>query len=113
MSAELSLTLHDNEGALLRVLGTLERRGFRVLAVHGEARGGKTELRLKVDGQGRCIEVMMRQLQRLYDVQEVRRAVPLRPLRVEIRTPLRPKSRRALDFLGIPEPHHETIRVSA
>ena len=38
MRYRLDLTLRHAEGALARVLGTAERRGFRPVAVEGETR---------------------------------------------------------------------------
>ena len=52
MRYQLDLTLRQAEGALARVLGAAERRGFRPLAVDGEAQpdGDRWYLRLTVEG---------------------------------------------------------------
>ncbi len=109
MSTELTLLMHNAEGALLRVLGTLERRGFRVLEFHGMPRGDCTEMRLAVDGRGRCVEVMVRQLQRIEDVRDVRAGVPQRATVLRVTPMTDRRSRRTLDFFGIPEPRHQGI----
>ena len=53
MRYQLDLTLRQAEGALARVLGTAERRGFRPLSVDGEAQpdGDRWYLRLTVEGE--------------------------------------------------------------
>ena len=55
MRYQLDLTLRQAEGALSRVLGAAERRGFRPLAVDGEAQadGDRWYLRLTVEGERR------------------------------------------------------------
>ena len=64
---ELSLTLAPAEGALVRVLGLIERRGFRLGAVRSEPspRGLDVFLQLPADRPG---DVLLRQVQRLHDV---------------------------------------------
>ncbi|TAH40531.1 MAG: acetolactate synthase [Dokdonella sp.] len=65
---QLDLTLRRAEGALTRVIGTAERRGFRPLSVDGEARedGDRWHLRLSVEGE-RPAEFLTTQLEKLYD----------------------------------------------
>ena len=62
---ELSLTLAPAEGALVRVLGLIERRGFRLGAVRSEPspRGLDVFLQLPADRPG---DVLLRQVQRLH-----------------------------------------------
>lgn len=68
----LTLALDRAEGALLRLLGTVERRGWNVVAVTAaEADGAHYRVDLTLDGQ-RDPEVLCRQLQRLIEVREVR-----------------------------------------
>jgi acetolactate synthase regulatory subunit len=72
MSRRLQIELDTSEGALLRVLGTVERRGFALL----DLRAGKPDeqrylLQLTLDG-ARDAEVLCRQLERLVDVRTVR-----------------------------------------
>ena len=68
MRYQLDLILRRAEGALVRVLGTTERRGFRPLALEGQARddGDRWHLRMTVEG-ARAPEVLQQQLARLYD----------------------------------------------
>lgn len=72
MSYQLAMRLTVIEGALLRVLGTVEHRGFRVLScrVHTEATGACYRVDLDVEGE-RDVALLCRQMARLYDVQEV------------------------------------------
>ena len=72
MNRRLEIQLDDSEGALLRVLGTVERRGFALL----ELNAGKPDLesyalQLTLEST-RDAEVLCRQLERLVDVRTVR-----------------------------------------
>ncbi|MGY0505032.1 ACT domain-containing protein [Luteimonas sp. e5] len=68
----LDLTLRQAEGALARVLGTTERRGYRPLAVDGEADAGDEcwRLRMTVEGE-RGADGLRTQLAKLYDCLQV------------------------------------------
>lgn len=68
MRYRLDLTLRRAEGALARVLGTAERRGFQPVSVDGEARddGDRWHLRMIVEGT-REPEGLQQQLAKLYD----------------------------------------------
>ena len=68
MRYRLDLTLRHAEGALARVLGTAERRGFQPLSVDGEAHddGDRWHLRMTVEGT-REPEGLQQQLAKLYD----------------------------------------------
>ncbi|WP_256645642.1 ACT domain-containing protein [Thermomonas paludicola] len=68
MRYQLDLTLRRAEGALVRVLGTAERRGFAPLSVDGDARddGDRWHLRMTVEGE-REPEGLLQQLAKLYD----------------------------------------------
>ena len=68
MRYRLDLTLRHAEGALARVLGTAERRGFRPVAVEGETRpdGDRWHLQMTVEGE-RPAETLHAQLAKLYD----------------------------------------------
>ena len=71
MSHELLVEMEPVEGALLRVLGTVERRGFGLRAVTSERIDDRRQsLRLELDGD-RDPEVLCRQLERLVDVRQV------------------------------------------
>ena len=68
MRYQLDLTLRRAEGALVRVLGTAERRGFQPVRVDGDASGDGDQwrLRMTVEGQ-REPEGLQLQLAKLYD----------------------------------------------
>ncbi|GIX35447.1 MAG: hypothetical protein KatS3mg126_1226 [Lysobacteraceae bacterium] len=108
--AELHLTLAAAEGALVRLLGTIERRGFRIDAVEATSDPRGLRVRVRLADGGRPVEVLIRQLQRLADVREARIAVD-RPAFVLPRQPdplpelsrIAQGRRRGLSFLGIPE----------
>ncbi len=64
----LDLTLRSAEGALVRVLGAAERRGFKPVRVDGETQtdGDRWHLRLTVEGERPC-ETLRAQLEKSYD----------------------------------------------
>jgi len=68
MRYQLELTLRRAEGALTRVLGTAERRGFAPLSVdaHAHADGERWQLRMTVQGE-REPEGLQHQLAKLHD----------------------------------------------
>ncbi|WP_329923871.1 ACT domain-containing protein [Stenotrophomonas geniculata] len=73
MQYRLDLVLHPAEGALLRVIGMAERRGFAPRAISGAISGapvaaddGRWHLQLVVDGQ-RPAETLCRQIEKIYD----------------------------------------------
>ena len=68
MRYQLDLTLRRAEGALVRVLGTAERRGFQPVRVDGDASGDGDQwrLRMTVEGQ-REPEGLQLQLAKLHD----------------------------------------------
>lgn len=68
MIHRLEVTLQDAEGALLRVLGTTERRGFRVRTMHAEI-GADALFWVELTLEGtRDAELLSRQLTRLHEV---------------------------------------------
>ena len=71
MSHSLELALDRAEGALLRVLGTIERRGWNVIAVNAVTNADAYAVRLTLDG-ARDAQILCRQLERLVDVRQVR-----------------------------------------
>ena len=72
MSRRLEIELDDKEGALLRVLGTVERRGFTLLGMSADhAEPHRYAVRLCLDSE-RDPQVLCRQLERLVDVRAVR-----------------------------------------
>lgn len=68
MRYQLDLTLRQAEGALARVIGTTERRGFSPVSMDGETRsdGDRWHLRMTVEGE-RAPESLQQQLAKLYD----------------------------------------------
>lgn len=77
MRYQLDLTLRCAEGALVRVLGTTERRGFQPVSVDGgvQSRSGRPDgdrwhLRMTVEGE-REPESLQQQLTKLYDCLDV------------------------------------------
>lgn len=69
MQYRLDLVLQPAEGALLRVIGMAERRGFAPRAITGApmaADDGRWHLQLVVDSQ-RPPETLCRQLEKIYD----------------------------------------------
>ncbi len=71
MRYRLDLVLRPAEGALLRVLGLAEHRGFRPTALEGAQHSEHGwRLRLTVDGE-RSPESLRAQIKKLYDCLEV------------------------------------------
>lgn len=71
MNIKLNITVKDCEGALVRLLGTIERRGHRLLQLSSRncpANSGAREFLLDVDCGSRSPDVLVRQIRRLYDV---------------------------------------------
>jgi len=68
MRYQLDLTIRHAEGALIRVLGLTERRGFRPLAVQGAVQDeqGAWKLQLTVEGE-RSEHTLSQQLGKLHD----------------------------------------------
>lgn len=64
----LNLILHRADGALARIIGVAEHRGYRPVGVDGEARseGDRWYLRLAVESE-RPIENLCAQLEKLHD----------------------------------------------
>ena len=67
---ELSLTLAPAEGALVRVLGLIERRGFRLGAMRSQPSPRGLDVVLQLPADGRPGDVLLRQVRRLHDVRE-------------------------------------------
>ncbi|WP_028916911.1 ACT domain-containing protein [Pseudoxanthomonas sp. J35] len=72
MRYRLDLVLKPVEGALVRVIGMTERRGFAPRHISGgaDAGDGRWRLQLVVDGS-RPAETLKRQLQKVYDCESV------------------------------------------
>lgn len=73
----LTIDLADLEGALLRLLGTTERRGWRAVAVVAQSRRSRLAVDLTVRGEG-SVHLLARQLNRLHEVA----LVQVRPVEV-------------------------------
>ena len=71
MKHEMQIELSSADGALLRTVGLVERRGFRVRAccLH-ESQDDRCLLEMQVESE-RPVEVLKRQIERLHDVQWV------------------------------------------
>ncbi|MEO6172528.1 MAG: ACT domain-containing protein [Arenimonas sp.] len=71
MSRRLEITMAASEGALIRVLGTVERRGYSLNTLHVEKTNDENmQISMEVESD-RDANVLCRQLGRLYDVQNV------------------------------------------
>ena len=72
MTRTFEIDLDHSEGALLRVLGTVERRGFELVELNADKPDADSySIRLRVDSE-RDPDVLCRQLERLVDVRAVR-----------------------------------------
>lgn len=72
MEYELQIELKEMEGAVLRVLGMIERRGFRLQTCFVEKpEFDRQQMRATVSS-ARSINVLQRQLERIHDVVSVR-----------------------------------------
>ena len=106
---ELTLLLSHAEGALVRTLGLIERRGFRLGAMATRATPHGLQLTVAIAGDARPADVLLRQIRRLHDVLEAaldvaRPAFTLPVSAIAPPLPTPPKvSRRGMSFLGIPE----------
>ena len=105
---ELTLLLANAEGALVRVLGLIERRGFVLGAMSTRATPRGLQLTLALPADSRPVDVLLRQVQRLHDVLEAafdlpRAAFSLPAQFAPAPAPMPAPSRRGMSFLGIPE----------
>lgn len=73
MSERIEITFSPGEGAVLRMLGLVERRGFLVngIAMTSAANRGSLAIDVEPRDPSRRLDVMARQLRRLVDVQSV------------------------------------------
>ena len=71
MSETLHLLLRPAEGALLRLLGTVQRRGFELAAVRTtpQADGALWLVELRIAPGPRDVGNLRRQIEKLYDVE--------------------------------------------
>jgi acetolactate synthase II small subunit len=70
MSRRLEITMAANEGALIRLLGTVERRGYSLDSLHVERNADHMLVNMRIESD-RDANILCRQLDRLVDVQSV------------------------------------------
>ena len=73
MSGRIEIAFDPAEGAVLRMLGLVERRGFEVgaIAMHAEAGKGALSLDVIARDPSRRLDVIAGQLRRLHEVRDV------------------------------------------
>ncbi len=71
MSARLEVQLARRPGALLRLLGLAERRGYRPVRVQAAPFGPTSQMVHLTVAMDRPLEQLIRQVAKLYDVQRV------------------------------------------
>ncbi|GAA3995615.1 ACT domain-containing protein [Sphingomonas humi] len=73
MTARLNVDFVPTEGAMLRILGLIERRGFRVRELNLGERQSSSSLSILIEARdaGRQVEVVARQIAGLSDVSAV------------------------------------------
>ena len=78
MNTQLLIRFKPAEGAIIRILGLIERRGFalRDLAVQDEDTDGSLTVELSPRDQKRQVDVLARQVERLIDVKSVSIGTP-------------------------------------
>ena len=73
MNHTMTLTMDRIEGAIIRTLGLIERRGFTVTGIStatGESEH-QMEITVELNAAGRSVEVLALQVARLFDVSSV------------------------------------------
>jgi acetolactate synthase II small subunit len=73
MNHTLRMNIYKVEGALIRLLGLIERRGFSVTSMNAHTDDGaqQVEVTVHLHSAGRSVETLTRQIQKLYDVRSV------------------------------------------
>ena len=71
MSTHFEIRFDHSEGALLRCLGLIQRRGYTVTEMAMRAHPDGQILTVAIETNGRSAETLMRQIQRLHDVRSV------------------------------------------
>lgn len=73
MTDRLTIEFNPAEGAVLRVLGLIERRGYllRSIAMNEQPNGGSLVVDVEPRGVDRRVQVVAEQLRRLIDVNSV------------------------------------------
>ena len=74
MISTIELSLERAEGAIIRAIGLIERRGFAVTSINTTAQDNADTLalRLEVASRGRPFDVLVRQIEKLFDVRSAR-----------------------------------------
>ncbi|WP_417478526.1 ACT domain-containing protein [Maricaulis sp.] len=76
MSNTLNIEIFETEGALVRLIGLIERRGFVIssMAMSAPSNGSaRVTVDVAARGGARQIDVLTRQIERLFDVHAVSR----------------------------------------
>jgi|GEM_PF-472274 len=81
MSSRFEIRLQATEGALLRTLSLIQRRGFEVREMALRPAGGEQRLKVSLADNSRDVAVLRRQIERLHDVVDVRPLTSLTPAR--------------------------------
>ncbi len=70
MTETIYVQMHRSEGAIVRTLGLIERRGFSVVSIDALPPERSTDLRMqiRVESEARCFDALAGQLNRLRDV---------------------------------------------
>jgi len=73
MNHTLRMNIHKVEGAIIRLLGLIERRGFSVTAMnaHTDEASQQVEITVHLHSAGRSVDTLARQIGKLYDVRSV------------------------------------------
>lgn len=73
MNHTLRMNIQKVEGAMIRLLGLIERRGFSVTAMnaHTDDAAQQVEITLQLRSTGRSVDTLTRQIAKLYDVRSV------------------------------------------
>lgn len=72
MNHTMKLTIHRVEGAVIRALGLIERRGFELASIATTSQDAQQmELTIELRSPGRPVEVLARQVEKLFDVRKV------------------------------------------
>lgn len=73
MNHTLRMNIQKVEGAMIRLLGLIERRGFSVTAMnaHTDDAGQQVEVTVHLRSAGRSVDTLARQIAKLYDVRSV------------------------------------------
>jgi len=71
MSVRLEIQLASRPGALLRLLGLAERRGYTPFRVHAAPFGPTTQMVHLTVSKERPVDQLIQQMRKLYDVRHV------------------------------------------